>query len=289
MSGPLPDLHKARCEHLQKSTIPLLVEEDVGTTIGMGMQGHGTLFTFKGRYFIITAKHVLDDVKDWNSVGIPEKPDPGRSKLWPHLYERADVLTLQNAILYPPVAKNDGLDIGIIEILDMALIEKLRKNYTIHNESSLMTRSDKYERLVALATPTQTAARNQSLTLISPRPLYVETILMIPPPVRDPNSTVIPSSFDHHLQFGSKVFNPKGEEEPSPDLGGISGCGIWAALPDSDVTLWPPKLKLYLIDTSFVDGKYITGQHISALVPIFQKIDQEISTIIDRAIRGESR
>ncbi len=105
-------INAAHHEFLLKSTIPILIEEMRDGKLAMGVQGHGTLYQINGRLYLVTAGHVIQDIKNWNRVGVPTKPDPGQSFLWPFLYEHVEVLTFFTAQTHVATHLVDGIDIG---------------------------------------------------------------------------------------------------------------------------------------------------------------------------------
>ncbi len=159
----------------------------------------------------------------------------------------------------------------------------------IHTENSLLPVRSKFESLIALATPTTEASRNMTAGLIGPRPMLIETVPLPHTPARNPEDHTVPSIYDRHLKYGEWAHDKDGKQVRAPELGGISGCGIWAKVPssgDKDKKLWFPSLKMHLVDTSFRPRSHITGQRVDALVAMFKKIDPLGAATLEAALNA---
>lgn len=57
-------INSAHHQFLFKSTVPILIEEMRNDKLAMGVQGHGTLYQINGHLYLVTAGHVITDIKN---------------------------------------------------------------------------------------------------------------------------------------------------------------------------------------------------------------------------------
>ena len=92
-------------------TIPILRD----TVNGVGLLATGTLFEIAERQFIVTARHIFDDVRDLTALAFPENPMKG------------SLHTFGSFELVKPAEEH--VDIAVMELKETATISKLKDGW----------------------------------------------------------------------------------------------------------------------------------------------------------------
>jgi len=236
-----------------------------------GIHGTGTLFKFMGKYFLISASHVLEqiDQKNEKNIGIPiDKNKP-------------DLITLLNCKIYTFNKEEirEKCDFGIIGLTN-ELGESLEQNYIFLNEKNITFKL--YEEMTIIITG-----------YINKHTIFDNNnILYIPAPFKLMSRRKVPeknySEYDPRIhilaEYGKTLFFGGDENKHIPaeqELKGISGSSMWTIEDDSSV-IWSAEkcVKVIGIQSAFMEEEYIKGTKWKYTAEAFKYIDTNIYSLL---------
>ena len=109
------------------------------------------------------------------------------------------------------------------------------------------------------------------------------------------DSRVVPEKpvkpdIDLMLHYRREMYDDRGRPVASPKLPGISGCLVWAVMPERRLGsgVWvPASLGVAAVDSAYYHSKYIRAKKLNILEGIFAKSDPVAAQEIGVAIRGQ--
>jgi hypothetical protein len=259
---------------IEKSTIPIIAYRDDSKTgeRTAGIHGTGTLFKFKGKYFLITAAHVSEQIDKQNekNIGIPiDKSKP-------------DLFTLQNCMLYTPSEEEirEKCDFGIIGLTN-ELGESLEKNYNFLNEKNITFNI--YEKMPIIITGyvnKHTKFDKEKNILYTSTPFKLMSRRKIPQKKYNEYDSRI-----HILaEYGGTLFLGGDINKRIPaeqKLQGISGSSMWTIEEDtSDIWSAEKCVKVIGIQTAFMEKEYIKGTKWLYMAEALKHIDINIHFLL---------
>jgi hypothetical protein len=223
----------------------------------------GTLFRISDRHFIITARHIFDDL-DPQCIAYPEHPD--KTVRW----------TIGMSRLVKP--DTDQIDVAIIELLENATTKRLISGWqflTLNN--------------VAPATDDGTfALMGYPSEFSTPRAewkptggiVYVSNRMGAPSTAPDLNPAI-----DLFFEYGPTALKQGQEEVNPPDLSGTSGGSVWEYV-DLEGGLWAPAkvLKVVGVQSAQLKKKYFRAVGWGAVASIFGQMDEDLRIAIQQAL-----
>ena len=261
------------CKFVEKSIIPIIVclEDEKTGKYKSGIHGTGTLFKFLDKYFIISAAHVLSplDKRYENKIGIPIAKN------------KPEVITLNNCIISTPFDNEicNKYDYGIIE-LSTYYGKDLEENYIFLNEDNISFKIYDKMNIYISGYPASWTYFDDNTNILHTVPFKLMSRRKTPQknyPEYDQNAHIMVEYNDSYY-FGTDIKNKIIAEQ---DLGGISGCSIWA---DEDYSkeFWCPKnnLKIIGIQTGFMKAEYIKGTKWIFLAEAFKHYDENIYKLL---------
>ncbi len=110
-------------EYLKKCSIPFIAENNETASI----HGCGTLLKILDDHFILSAKHVTDDIpKNPNNFGIPL-----------NIKDESDILPLNDSTVFSYDCEQDEFDISLIRIKSEEILQNLKRNYSFISDNSI--------------------------------------------------------------------------------------------------------------------------------------------------------
>ncbi|MEA3031935.1 MAG: hypothetical protein QOG13_3260 [Sphingomonadales bacterium] len=234
-------------------TLPLLAD-------GPKMLGTGTLFTHEGRYFIVTAAHILkvdeDDPgsADIDLTGIAFPTGRGRQET---------LITLGSFTVHRP-APPSRVDVVVLELQDSETIATLKKGWRFLCFDAVAPFPFN-ARFILSGFPLEGATWDgqnvgQNFLTLATDPLHYVPKVKYPEP-----------SIDRFFYLEDKGQLLDGSLREIPKLQGLSGASLWAYAEPAG--LWSPAtaLKVVAVQSSYSRGKWIRCADWEAVRYIFNK------------------
>lgn len=254
-------------DFIRQVTVPILL--DVGPT--PALQGTGTLLNVHGRVFLVTARHVLDNI------------DP-LIFAFPANAQRGSIHTLGIRQILKP--RDFRIDVAAIELQDPEVLELVRSNWrtlTLANVASPSQTTADQAVLVAGFPAALTKPKDGWLSgaLVS---TYTQRIPLVPEEMRDsyvngdyPHNPDFDLYYDHNIE-GTDL---DGKLVATPKLEGVSGASIWEFVPQSGL-LWTAEsgARVVGIQSSYLRGKYLRAVNWKAVALVLDQSDPEISQAV---------
>jgi hypothetical protein len=247
---------RAIAEHASLFTVPIIEENEREAAI----LGTGTLFHTNDDYFLITAQHVGKKILD-DGVGIPERPES--SNIW--TFGPGQLLRVLQA------------DLAVFCFRDTELIERLKKYWQFLTPDRIWLGGLSPQPAVLLhGYPIATShIKNQ---IVRGKPASFVTGLY----EGDPTNLFIENPYDpnidlilQHTITGSLDHTPL--QVLVPRLNGISGCSVWAAIPECEYgpNLWSPQsaAKVIAVETSYIPGVCIRTRKWANVISMISQLD----------------
>lgn len=217
------------------------------------VHGTGIFLQIQGRFFLVSASHVLDDFED---LVLPLENGE-------NLFKPGGVTYINE---FSGNRDDDPIDIGFLE-LDEESVEKIKISYRFLGEDDLAI-NHKFENqpyYTFLGYPTTLFKFSQSSNSFNSFPLF-----QFSTPIQD-NEYL---KFNRNLNFNvvtsyekKRAYNLRIEKFAfGPDLHGISGCGLWFTDPmDIFGQIKRPKLTAIMTDWPIKDRTKVIGTRIDVL------------------------
>lgn len=210
--------------------------------------GTGTLLSVGGRYFIVTASHVLDDFK--NGIApffLPPREDEGP----PFPLQPKDAI---NWPLSAGVAReHDPIDLCIVE-LTAESAEHLAARRRFAQLSDLGSSRDQQPGLYLMTgypLENEVYRSEQKLSMTEARNYITE----LHDEIADPDRGL---KFQLWVKYPrDRLITSRGYEPRFPDPNGISGCGVWKLLP-KPIDAWTERdRRLVAVEHTHVQNKQL--------------------------------
>lgn len=199
--------------------------------------GTGSLIKFKGRYFILTCSHVVEEGRKNDEIGVLFPP---KGKLKTAKKTVVQSTSLESLIRFYAGSYRQKIDIihrYYSQADDLVLLEldsssdniKANSFYDLAERGIITPQSDQ---LIVLAGFSRELARDLGGKKMGVLPYFLKTALS--------TKMIETSSFNSETQF--LIEHTYDEESAEPQ--GISGCGVWVRLPSGKNNIWTSNLYL---------------------------------------------
>lgn len=251
-------------------TLPLIEESETETTI----LGTGTLFTVNGKYYLITAAHVIEDLvaaKQLDRIGIPLGMVSAVSNLGRHYISYVQWKD----------KNTNPFDVAIIRFDQPELVAALRRTWNFISPKNLGPLPERKQGLLVAGYPRQVSSQI-GFELSAKFMTFATNELPSPPEDRDCRP-----GLDIFMRLDKAGTGLDGKDAEIPKLHGVSGGSVWVAHHDTEAeTVWDPEshLKLVGIQTAYVRGSYIRAKSWQLVAVLFEGLDPEAATEIRAAL-----
>jgi hypothetical protein len=244
-------------QFMRSSTIPLLYATNTATA----SEASGTLFKISHRYFVVTVRHVFDDIN-------PER------LAYPEHRFRGDLHTIGTAVIYKPA--NPDIDVAVIELKDPTTISHLKSGWeflTLDNVS--IPSSDGL--FVLVGYPSALSPQQGDWVAAKGVALYTNRLIEPPADAEKPINPEVDLFFEH----GRTALQGDKEVE-SPRLNGASGASIWECV-DSPGGFWVPgkTVRVVGVQRSSRHGSYFRGVSWGQVAAVLRNVDQELAAAVE--------
>jgi hypothetical protein len=252
-------------------TVPLFLEENSGSFRHLGT---GTLFSSRGRHFLITAQHVLEGV-DVAKTSVPRRGGKERLR------------TIGEVGVFRP--REPPYDIAIVEFrLPQAVSELSEHNRFLTSEN--IGRVDAAAPTFLCGYPEvftrMRAAEAGRLPLVTGRPLTVHSTVLnaTPDEVTDPSR----GGAEIFCAYARKAISENGEQIDAPELEGVSGCGVWQfKKQDGGVWTGGSQIRLVAVQHAYKHDQYFRALTWAVVHSCFNSLAPDIAAeIADAVSRG---
>lgn len=245
-------------------TIPIFVETEGRAKL----HATGTLFEIAGRQFIITARHIFEDLPDLTKMAFPENPRKGK------LY------TLGSFRIAKP--KQEHIDIAVMELQSEETIAKLKANWKfLRMENVELPSTASFDGVFFLSGyPT-------SLTKIATD--EVQSMIVTAYTQRISYDQIgekynANPELDLFFEYGHTATSITGEEIETPELRGLSGASVWEYKPNTS-TIWAPEsnTRVVGVQSHYLHSKCFLAKNWWAVGKVLEMIDYQLA----KAVRSE--
>jgi hypothetical protein len=241
-------------------TIPIIIE------MGNEAKLHatGTLFEIAERHFIITARHIFDDLKDLTRLAFPENPT------------RGGLHTFGSFELSKP--KEDSPDVAIMEIKCNETISRLKHGWQFLSLANVALPSViSSDGSFFLSGYPSGLTRNNVDGWLQGKfaTAYTQRISDTPVEARFSNVTKLDLFFD----YGSEATSITGGIIQTPELPGTSGASVWERKVIEPLSVWTPEASVRVVgvQSSYIHKKYFRATDWRAVANVIAMIDTRIS------------
>lgn len=228
--------------------------------------GTGTLFTISRHTFLVTARHVLQEI-------------PAGTFMLP--MDRSARVVVGPGEVTELTSTERTLDIAVMELHDRGAVKTLSKAWTILSDKHLGAAQDNGAPFLVAGYPTATNMRPSA----PGRPLVIATS-RIPAPPEASDSVVLPE-WDLVLEWRhNSLLFPTAQEVESPRLPGMSGASVWQLQPPREGGVWSPssELRVVAVQVSEKHGEFIRAQQWTLLWSAMKAISRRAATKMRYAI-----
>jgi hypothetical protein len=230
---------------LLKSTIPIFADQR-GSRM---LLGTGTLFKCAERFFLITARHIFDNVSDLSSLYCPAHPLHGQQA------------TLGSSELYRP--DEEHIDVAVIEFKCSEFVEELKRNWqflTMRNVD-LSTPFQNNDLFLVLGYPLALAECEQDLTRLKPVMFFTRRILNVPARAEQP----VVDDLDLFFDYNKTAISADDKSIDTPKLPGVSGASVWRVHSVSGVWTAEAAVKMVAIQSAYRHPEYCRAKSWAAV------------------------
>lgn len=242
-------------------TMPILI--DINGTAQL--LATGTLFEIEGRVFVITARHIFDDVPDLTTLAYPANPIKG------------GLHTLGSFEILKP--KEEHIDVAAIELKSPETISNLRAGWKFLSLSNVASASpETADRAFFLSGyPASLAKISDSLVKGAFTTAYTQRIPVIPKEAKAPVSPDLDIFFD----YGHDATSLSGNPVTTPELPGTSGASVWELKPVLD-GVWTPEAatRVVGIQSSYIHSKYFRAKNWLAVAKVLEMADGQLANAV---------
>jgi hypothetical protein len=242
-------------------TIPILLE----TANGACLLATGTLFEIADRQFIVTARHIFDDLTDLTRLAFPERPFNGA------------VHTFGTFQLVKPIKEH--VDVAVMELQCGETIAKLKSGWQFLSLSnvalpSLTSPNGAFFLSGYPASLTQNAGEWIESAFAT---AYTQLIPDVPSEATLP---VVPE-LDLFFDYGHDAISITGKPIKTPKLPGASGASVWEYKSVACV-VWNPEslVRVVGVQSSYIHSKYFRAKNWVVVAKVLEQIDPKIAEIV---------
>ncbi|TKJ78783.1 hypothetical protein [Pseudomonas sp. CFBP13509] len=240
-------------------TIPILHE--IGHSAAV--VATGTLFKIANRSFIITVRHLFDQVSDLTLLAYPENPLKGALR------------TFGDMKLYKP--DDDKIDVAVIELHSQETIARLEARWqflTLQNVASPSANPENGAVFVA-GYPVALTGENNGWTHGSFLTAYTQRRPDVPTDLKEPYIEGLDLFFD----YGREAQALDGQSVFTPDLEGVSGGSVWE-LVESQSIIWSAvdNVRVVGVQSSFRHSDFTRAKNWWAVAKVLEQIDERLAS-----------
>ncbi len=244
-------------------TVPILYDKGDSAPVF----ATGTLFEIDGRFFIITARHVLDNIHDSTKLVYPESPLQGQ------------LFTLGSIEIYKP--KEEHIDIAVMELKNLETIQRLKTNWkflSLNNVSSPSEVSGDGAFFVSGYPQALTEADNSRT-----KSKFVTAYTQRMPSAPAEAKYVIPE-LDLFFVYEEQAISVSGATVSTPELPGVSGASIWELRSTSGI--WSPEkvARVVGIQSAYIHSKYLRATRWWAVAKVLEQVDETLATRVSNKL-----
>lgn len=247
-------------------TIPILLE----TKNGAGLLATGTLFEIAERHFIVTARHIFDDVCDLTTLAFPENPLKG------------GLHTFGNFQLAKPTEEH--LDIAVMELKDAEVISKLKSGWQFLSLSNVaLPSATSPDGAFFLSGYPGSLTKNSGGWL---QGVFATAYTQrIPDTPSGASAPVIPE-LDLFFNYGHEATSITGKQVETPKLPGTSGASVWEHKPTS-TAVWTPEsaVRVVGVQSAYVHSKYFRAKNWLAVAKVLEQIAPPVAEAVRSRLR----
>ncbi len=271
MKHPSHNLFVGFRELAQQCTLPIIGERGNRN----GICGTGTLFQIGERYFLVTAAHVINPLRQSSdrdfAFGVPTSRTHGAGVEW----SKGTFVGLDK------IDTNNEPDIGFFEFSDPAFVSKLQKGWRFLSLSHVHvlgpTRPNTHYLVFGYPESMSRKHGNNFRT----GPLTYISVLYNGKSLKD----LVGSRPQDHLflQHNGHGVSDTNAVIKVPAPHGISGCAIWVLFDAASNEIWSPSThaKVVAVETAYKDGEYIRGTTWHAVLRTLREAYSDLRAPID--------
>jgi hypothetical protein len=240
-------------------TIPILYEIESSAAL----VASGTLFKIAERSFVITARHIFDEVSDFKLLAFPENPYKG------------SLHTFGDIKVYKP--KEEHIDVAVIELHDPATVARLNAGWqflTSENVAPPSTNPDDGGVFVS-GYPVSLTSESNGWTHGQFVTAFTQRLPVVPPQAKKP----VIEDLDLFFDYGHQAQSLEGETVLTPELPGVSGASIWEITHPTS-TIWSPdqNVRVVGIQSAFRHSNYIRAKNWWAVAMVLEQVDELLAS-----------
>lgn len=239
-------------------TIPILHE--LGDTAAL--LATGTLFKIAGRSFVITARHVFDDVSDLRLLSYPENTLKG------------SLYTFGAMTIHRP--KEEHIDVAVIELHDPATVDRLDAGWQFLCLENVGLPSENLGNgsVFVAGYPHALTSEKDGWTTGRFLTAFTQRIPEAPDGALKP----ICADVDLFFDYGHEAQSLAGESITTPQLQGVSGGSIWELVQPTS-TVWSPdqNVRVIGVQSSFRHSDFIRAKNWWAVAKVLESVDEGLA------------
>ncbi|WP_145978870.1 hypothetical protein [Pseudomonas mosselii] len=251
-------------------TIPILHE--LGDAAAL--LATGTLFKIAGRSFIITARHVFDEVSDLTLLAYPENPLKG------------SLHTFGDMAIYKP--KEEHIDVAVIELLDPETLRRLHAGWQFLELKNVGIPSKNLDdgSVFVGGYPQSLTDLQDGWTTGAFLTAYTQRIPDTPSGALEP----VCEDLDMFFDYGHLAHTLTGEPITTPVLKGVSGGSIWEMVEPTS-TVWSPdqNVRVIGVQSSFRHSDFIRAKNWWAVAAVLEEVDEGLAAEVHAKLNQRDR
>lgn len=247
-------------------TIPILYEIENSAAL----LASGTLFKIAERSFVITARHIFDQVSDFKLLAFPENPHKG------------SLHTFGDIKVYKP--EEEHIDVAVIELHDPATVARLNAGWqflTLENVAAPSITPDDAGVFVS-GYPVSLTSESNGWTHGQFVTAFTQRLPDIPPQAEKP----VIEDLDLFFDYGHHAQSLDGETVLTPELPGVSGASIWE-FTQPTFTIWSPdqNVRVVGIQSAYRHSNYIRAKSWWAVAMVLEQVDDQLANEVRTKLR----
>jgi hypothetical protein len=225
-------------QFMRSVTVPLFTGEDARV-----FAGTGSLFAVADRHFIVTAAHVVEEVKNPAELACPEHPVKG------------EIYSLGSITVARP--QKSSIDVAVMEMTSPETITRMREGWRFLGLRNIRAPHDRGV-FVLSGFPVALGSHMNGKVLAPMATVYTERLLDVPTEAKIPVDPTL-DLFFHYDKEGVTLSN---HPFTSPSLKGASGGSVWEYTPVRGA-LWSPEaaVKVIGVQSAFLRDQYFRAKN----------------------------
>jgi hypothetical protein len=240
-------------------TLPILLD----TSDGAPLLATATQFQIAGRTFLITARHIFDDLPDHTALAFPSNP------------MHAGISTFGSFNLAKPT--EEQFDVAVMEIVDLETIAALNSGWGSLSLANVAVPSRAGVAFFVSGYPASLTTSAIKSTTGKFATAYTERLVGVPIEAKSP----VDARLDLFFRYGETATSISGRKLKTPDLRGVSGASVWEfAHLTGGVWIPADAMKVVGVQSAAVHSKYFCAKNWWAVAKVLEKIDDEIANAV---------